>query len=404
MANTVLTPSMIAKEALMAFKNALGFTKNINKQLSSEFAIKGAKIGQSITIRKPARFTVASGAALVNQDVVEEPTVLTLDKQKHVAFTFSSAELTLSVDEFRKRYIDNAVIALANQVDTDGLTMAYQNTFNSVGTPGTTPSALLTYLQAQQKLNESACQLDKRSFFINPAASTSIVDNLKSLFQSSEQISNQYKKGMMGIAAGGDWMMSQNIVVHTVGQQGGTPLVNGAGQSGSSLITDGWTAAVAVRLKQGDIFTIAGVNGVNPVTKQSTGQLQQFVVTADFSSSAGGAGTISISPPILDSTSGSLQTVTALPADNAALTVVGAGNTPTAQNILCHEDAFVMGAADLELPQGVDFAAVASDPESGLSMRIVRDYNISSDSFPCRLDILYGHKAVRPEWACRIQG
>lgn len=403
MANTILTPSMIAKEALMAFKNSLGFTKNINKQLSEEFAVKGAKIGSSITIRKPARFVVQNGATLVNQDVTEESTSLSLDKQKHVAFKFSSSELTLSVDEFRKRYIDNAVIALANQVDLDGLTMAYQNTFNSVGTPGTTPSALLTYLQAQQKLNEFACPKgNKRSFHINPAASTSIVDALKGLFQSSEQIAKQYEEGYMGIAAGGKWMMSQNIIAHTVGQQGGTPLVNGGSQTGASLVTDGWTASAANRLKQGDVFTIAGVQAVNPVTKQSTGALQQFVVTADAASDGSGNCTISIFPSIV--TSGSLQTVSGSPADNAAITVVGAGSAVSPQNILCHEDAFVMGSADLELPNGVDFAAVASDPESGLSLRIVRAYDISADSFPCRLDILYGHKAVRPEWACRIQG
>ena len=403
MANTILTPTMIAKEALMAFKNQLGFTKNINKQLSSEFGVKGAKIGTSINIRKPARFSVQTGATLVNQDVTEESTTLTLDTQNHVAFKFSSSELTLSVDEFRKRYIDNAVIALANQVDLNGLQMAAQNTFNSVGTPGSTPSALVTYLQAQQKLNEMSCPKgNKRSLMINPAASTSIVDALKGLFQSSESIAKQYEDGLMGYAIGAKWMMSQNVYTHTTGPQGGTPLVNGGSQSGASLVTDGWTAAAASRLKKGDVFTIAGVFAVNPVSKQSTGALQQFLVTADVSSDGSGNLTASISPSIV--TSGSLQTVSGSPADNAAITVVGAASTATPQNILMHEDAFVMGVADLELPGGVDFAAVASDPESGLSLRIVRAYDISADSFPCRLDILYGHKAVRPEWACRIQG
>lgn len=403
MPNTILTPSMIAKEALMAFKNQLGFTRKANKQYSDEFAKKGAKIGSTVTIRKPPRFTVNSGQALVNQDVVEESTSLSLDTQNQVAFKFSSSELTLSVDEFRKRYIDNAVIALANQVDLNGLQMAYQSTYNSVGTPGTTPSALLTYLQAQQKLNELSCPKGaKRSVHISPAASTSIVDALKGLFQSSEQIKEQYESGIMGRAAGADWYMSQNIYTHTVGPLGGTPLVNGGSQVGASLVTDGWTAAAAARLKKGDIFTIAGVFSVNPVTKQSTGALQQFLVNADVSSDGSGNLTASISPSIV--VSGSLQTVTGSPADNAAITVVGAANTPSPQNILMHEDAFVMGCADLELPSGVDFAAVASDPESGLSMRIVRAYDISADSFPCRLDILYGWKAVRPEWACRIQG
>jgi len=403
MANVILTPSVIAKEALMAFKNQLGFTKNINKQLSEEFAVKGAKIGSTITIRKPPRFTVATGATLVNQDAIEESTSLTLDKQKHVAFTFSSNELTLSVDEFRKRYIDNAVIALANQVDSDGLLMAYQNTFNSVGTPGTTPSALLTYLQAQQKLNEFACPKgNKRSFHLNPAAQTTIVDSLKSLFQSSEQIAKQYEDGLMGYAAGGKWMMSQNIFTHVTGLQGGTPQVDGASQVGSSINLKGFTAAVAVRLNKGDVITLGGVFAVNPVTKQSTGSLQQFVVTADASSDGTGDLVAQVQPPII--LTGSLQTVTASPADSAPVVVVGASAVSTPQNILCHEDAFVMGSADLEMPRGVDFAAVASDPESGLSMRIVRAYDISADTFPCRIDILYGHKAVRPEWACRIQG
>jgi hypothetical protein len=403
MANTLLTPSMIAKEALMSFKNKMGFTKGVNRQYSEEFAVKGAKIGSSVTIRKPPRFSVSSGATLSNQDVTEESVALSLDTQKHVAFKFTSNELTLNIDSFKERYINNAVTALCNQVDVDGLQMAYQNTFNSIGTPGTTPNALLTYLQAQQKLNEMGCpDDDKRSIFINPAAQTSIVDALKGLFQSSSQIESQYEKGMMGIAAGAKWKLAQNVYSHTVGPLGGTPLVNGASQTGASLITDGWTASASARLKKGDVFTVAGVYAVNPITKQSTGALQQFVVTADVSSDGSGNLTAAISPSIV--TSGALQTVSGSPADGAALTVVGAANTVSPQNILCHEDAFVMGCADLELPQGVHFAAVASDPESGLSLRIVRAYDISNDTFPCRLDILYGWKAVRPEWACRIAG
>lgn len=404
MANTILTPSMIAKEALMAFKNKLGFTANVDKQYSEEFAVKGAKIGSSITIRKPPRFTVASGATLSNQDVTEESTSLTLDSQKHVAFNFTSAELTLSIDMFKERYLDNAVTALANKVDMDGLQVAAQNVYNAVGSPGTTPSAALTYLQAQQKLNEFGCPQDaKRSFHINPAAQTSIVDALKGLFQSSEKIAEQYEKGAMGMALGGKFFMAQNIYSHTSGQRGGTPLMNGATSSGaSSIVTDGWTAAAANRVKKGDVFTIAGVYAVNPITKQSTGVLQQFVVTSDTSSDGSGNATIPISPSIV--TSGSTQTVDAVPADNAALTFLSGASTVNVNNILMHKNAFTLGCADLELPQGVHFAAVASDPETGLSIRIVRAYDISNDAFPCRLDVLYGWKAVRPEWACRIIG
>lgn len=404
MSNTILTPSVIAKEALMAFKNKLGFTKGINRQYSDEFAKKGAKIGSSVTIRKPWRPTVSSGAALSVQDVKEESTSLTLSNQKHVDFTFSSVELTLSVDMFRERYLEPAMIALANQVDLDGLQLAAQNVYNAVGTPGTTPNTALLYLQAQQKLNEMACpQDDKRSIYINPAAQAVIVDTLKGLFQSSEKIAEQYESGVMGIGLGAKWSMAQNIYRSTVGAQGGTPLVDGASQTGTSLVTKGWSNSVTGVLKKGDVFTIAGVYAVNPVTKQSTGALQQFLVTADANSGAStGPATLSISPAI--TISGTLQTVTASPADGAAITVVGASGAGAVNNILCHEMAFTLGTADLEMPNGVDFSSVATDAESGLSLRIVRAYDISNDLFPCRIDILYGLAALRPEWACRILG
>lgn len=403
MANSILTPSMIAKEALMQLKNRLGFTSGINRQYSDEFAQKGAKIGNSITIRKPVRYTVSNGATLVNQDVTEESASLTLSNQKHVAINFTSKDLTLSVDEFSKRYLSGGAAALANQVDLDGLLLAKNTVANFVGTPGTTPATALVYLQAQQKLDEMACPRDnKRSFFINPAAQASTVDGLKGLFQSSEKIASQYEKGMMGMALGGSFYMSQNIAVHTVGPLGGTPVVSGGAQTGASLVTSGWTASAAARLKKGDVFTVAGVFAVNPLTYQSTGALQQFVVTADVSSDGAGAATIPISPSII--VSGSTQTVSGSPANSAAITVVGTASTGYAQNILAHEDAFTLGCADLQMPNGVDFASVASDPESGLSIRIVRAYDINNDAFPCRMDILYGLAALRPEWACRISG
>lgn len=404
MANSLLTPSVIAKEMMLQFKNGLGFTKNVNRQYDDAFAVKGAKVGSSITIRKPNRYTVSDGATMVTQDVTEESGSLTLDKQKHVGISFTSKDLALSIDEFSERYIQPAMLALANQVDVDLLTLAAQSTYNAVGAAGTTPSALLTYLQARQKINEMACPQDKnRSFHISPVASATIVDALKGLFQSSTEIEKQYEQGKMGVAAGGKWFESQNIYAHTGGQLGGTPLMNGATVSGASqVVTDGWTAAAANRVKKGDVFTIANVYSVNPITKQSTGQLQNFVVTADASSDGSGNATIAISPSII--TSGANQTVSAVPADNAALTFKHTASAVYSNNILTHKDAFILGCADLELPKGVDFAAQAVDKESGLSLRMVRQYNISTDAFPCRVDILYGHLAARPEWACRILG
>lgn len=404
MANSILTPSVIAKEALMQFKNGMGFSANVDKSYSKDFAKKGGKIGSSEKIRKPNRFTVTDGATYSAQDVTEDYVTLSIDTQKHVGFDFTSSDLTLSIDEFSKRYLQPGALALVNKVDVDGQTMAAKNVANAVGTAGTTPSALLTYLEAYQKVMESAApQDDNFSYIINPAASTKIVDALKGLFADQSEIAKQYKRGRMGVAAGGEWLVSQNIYAHTSGQRGGTPLTNGVPANGAStLVTDGWTLAAANRVKAGDVFTIAGVNKVNPITKSDTGVLQQFVCTADASSDGAGNATLSISPAIYSS--GSLQNVTASPADNAALTFISAASTINTSNLLMHEQSFGLAFVPLEKPEGVHFSAVETDPETGISIRIVRDYSLSTDKFQCRMDVMYGWAALRPEWACKILG
>lgn len=402
MANSVLTISMITREALRILENNLAFAKGVNREYDDQFAISGAKIGDTLNIRKPARYVGRSGAALSVEDHTETSVPLQLGTQFGVDVNFTSKELSLSLDDFSKRVLAPAVATIANKIDRDGLSL-YKDVFNAVGTPGTTPTALKTYLQAGAKLDYNGAPRDgNRSVVIDPNAQVEIVDSLKGLFQSSNQIKDQYENGNMGMAGGFKWSMDQNVASHTTGQQGGTPLVNGASQTGASLITDGWTAAAANRLKQGDVFTIVGVYGVNPQSRQSTGALQQFVVTADAASDGSGNATISISPSIV--TSGAFQTVTASPADNAAITVLGAASTATPANLAFHRDAFVFGCADLLLPKGVDMAARVSDKQLGMSIRMVRQYDINNDKFPCRLDVLYGWKTVYPELACRVQG
>lgn len=404
MANSILTPSVIAKEMLMQFKNGMGFSRNVDKSYSKDFAKKGGKIGSSEKIRKPNRFTTTSGANYSAQDVTEDYYTLSIDTQKHVDFEFLSSDLTLSVDEFSERYAKPAALALVNQVDLDGTTIAAKNVYNAVGTAGTTPSALLTYLEGIQKIYESAGpQDDQYSYIINPAAQTKIVDALKGLFADQSELSKQYKRGIMGMAAGGEWYMSQNLYSYTSGQQGGTPLVNGAVASGdSTLPTDGWTAAAANRLKAGDVFTIANVYKVNPITKQSTGVLQQFVATSDFASDGTGAGNISISPTIYST--GSLQNVDALPADNAALTILHGASDVTVNNLVMHKSAFSLAYVPLQMPQGVDFSAVETDPETGISLRLARQWDISTDKFKTRVDVMYGWGIARPEWASKVLG
>ena len=406
MANTLLTIDMITNEALMVLENNLGMARKVNRQYDSMFARSGAKIGNVTNVRKPVRYTVASGPTLQIQDATETSVAVPLQSQRHVDFTFSSADLTLSIDLFSDRFIKPAVAALANQIDFDGLTL-YRNVYQSVGTPGTTPAALLTYLQAGVKLDDSATPMDgMRNLVINPLAQATIVDALKGLFQSSTQISSQYRQGTMGQAIGFDWMMDQNVNVHTVGTYAGTPLTNGAGvEAAATLVTDGWSSGAST-LNVGDVFTIGttsskGVYAVNPQNRQTTGQLQQFVVTATTSDTTGDM-TIPISPSLIST--GAFQTIDALPQDGAAITVVGTTGVTTPQNVAFHRDAFTLVMADLEMPSGVDMASRKSDPQTGVSMRCVRQYDINNDLFPCRIDVLYGWATLRPELACRIAG
>lgn len=402
MSNTLLNISMITLEALDVLENNLTFTKYVNREYDSSFAISGAKIGDTLNIRKPARYAGRSGATLSVEDFTETSVALQLATQFGVDVNFTSKELTLNIDDFRERVLDPAIAAVANKIDFDGMAR-YVDVYQSIGTPGTVPSTFKTFTDAGAKLDYAAAPKDKnRAVVIDPGCQSSIVDALKGLFQASTEIADQYKTGNMGLTAGFKWSMDQNVNSATIGPQGGTPLVNGAGQTGSSLATKGWTAAAASRLVVGDVFTVAGVFAVNPQNRQSTGQLQQFVVTAAFSSDGSGNGSVSISPSIV--TSGATQTVTASPADGAVITVVGAAGTVSPQHLAFHKNAFTFACADLLLPKGVDMAARVADDKLGMSIRMVRAYDINNDKFPCRLDILYGWKTIRPELACRIQG
>lgn len=403
MANTNLTISQVTKESLMILENNLTFAKGVNREYDDQFALSGAKIGDTVNIRKPARYVGRTGAALAVEDHTETSVPLVLDTQFGVDLNFTSKELTLSIDEFSDRIIKPAMAVVANKIDRTGLAL-YKNIFNAVGTPGTIPTTLKTYLQAGAKMDYEACPRDgQRALVIDPSAQVEIVDSLKGLFHSQNEVSKQYKDGNMGQAGGFMWSMDQNINSHTVGAHGGTPTISGAGQTGAALNVTGFTPSITGVLKAGDIFTVAGVFAVNPQSRESTGQLRQFVVTADANSAVTtGAATLSISPSIV--TSGAFQTVNAGPANGAAIVVLGAAGAVSPTHLAYHKNAFVLGSADLLLPKGVDMAARASDKNSGLSVRMVRQYDINNDKFPCRFDVLFGWKTIYAELACRIQG
>lgn len=401
MANTILTRQEITREFLRLLINNLVAVRSINRQYDNQFAKSGGKIGSDLKIRLPNQYAIRTGATMSVQDTTQRSTTLTVANQIGVDVQFSSVELTLSLDDFSKNVLEPAAATLGNEMDRL-ICALYKDVFMSVGTPGTTPATAATILAAGQKLDEAGVPRTGRAMIVNPAANAALVDGMKGFFNPQGTLSDQFKKGTIGNAVlGFDTIgMDQNIATHTVGALGGTPLVNGASQTGSSLVTDGWTAAAANRLKQGDVFTIAGVYAVNTMSKQSTGALQQFTVTADTASDAAGNATVPISPAIV--ASGPYQNVSGSPADNAALTVLGTAATQYPQNLAFHKDAFTLVTADLEMPpSGWDSHR---ETYENISIRYIRGFDIVNDKFPARFDILYGMKALRPEMACRVWG
>lgn len=403
MANTLLTATAITRAALAILHQKLTFIGNINRAYDSSFAESGAKIGDSLRIRLPNQYTVRSGATLSAQDTNERSVTLQVASQKGVDVNFTSAEMTLSLDDFSERILEPAMAVLAANIENDALSMT-RDVYQQVGTYGTTPATLKLYLDSRTELNKGLAPKDRRRAVHVPSEfSASIVDALKGLFQDSDEISKQYREGMMGRTAMYDWYENEmayrlahgdntfsSITVNT------TVSTEGA----SSIVLTGLGNTKTV--KAGTVFTAAAVYAVNPETKVSTGALQKFVVTADATSNSSGVATLSISPSIY--TTGALKNVDAFPQSSAAVAFPGSPTASTTYPIglAHHRDAFTFATADLVMPKGVDFAA--REMMDGISMRTVRQYDINNDKLPCRIDVLYGYKTLRPEWACRIVG
>lgn len=393
----------MARETVRHFENACTLTKFVDKRYMDQFTEETFRPGTSISIPRPFRASATSGATASFPDVAEDNVTLTV-AQYNASFAPTSVEMSTSVSrqQWSERYLKPNAIALANQVDSDGFTATLATVGNATGTAGTTPSALSTYLTAHAIIKENGAPVDGDvAVIINPTAEASIVDTLKGLFHSSSDIEKQYKEGKMGLAIGAKWSMDQNVGTHTTGQQGGTPLVNTGSQSGATLITDGWTASAANRVKKGDTFTVAGVYAVNPVTKNSTGRLKTFVVTADTSSDGSGNLTIPLAPSIV--TSGATQNVSGSPADNAAITM-NTASVVQADNLLLHKDALTLAVVPMSLYAGLDKSAIEHDPDTGIAIRVTQGMDITNDKLLCRLDVLYGWAVVRESWICKVLG
>lgn len=409
-ANTFLNIDMITLEALDVLENQLTFTKQIRRNYDSYFANAGAKIGDTLRVRKPIRNTVRVGQGYSPQSLTETFVNVVLDTQLGVDCEFSTADMTLKIDEFSDRILKPQIAQLANQVDDRGLQLATQANM-AYGTPGTAITTPAGYLTAGAKLKEAAAPMGSWCIVINPQQEVDIVNGLVTYFNPQQEIARQYRKGLMGTAFGFEWYMDQNVYTHTTGAYGAaTPLMNGATVDGAtSLVTDGWVSGAST-VKAGDVLQVAGVYAVNPQNYRSTGRLQDFLVTADATASG-----VNMTIPVsvwgtsLQST-GVNQNISALPADNAAITMFGKGtgnlaaisSTATPQGLAFHPDFATLVSADLYMPKGVDMGARKSDRQLGFSMRYIRDYDGVTDQLISRFDILFGWAMLRPELVCRI--
>lgn len=419
MANVLLTNQEIAYESLMALENTLSFTKKVNRDYDSRFGRQGAKIGYTYNIRKPVRTVSTAGQGIQIQDQIDRSVPLTLNKQYQQACSFSSSDMALSLDDFRNRVIGPRIRQISNDIDFDGL-QQFINVCAEVGTPGTVPTSLDTYLNAKQFLADEGCPVDPGddlTLHISPRMMRAIFQQLQGLVStnSGTQIAylrnlargeggeDDWTRGKVTEAVAFEWFETQNTPSFTTGTQGGTPVVNGAGQTGSSIATSGWTNSTLV-LNQGDIITFAGVHRINPMNRQSTGDLRQFAVLANVNSNGSGQANIPIACVDGDGITlgGPYQTVDVSPANNAAVTVQGASAVQSFRGIAFHPDAFTFGCADLELFNNQHISEMAADKELGLAIRLWAQPDINTDRMPLRLDVLGGWLTMYPQAAVRI--
>jgi len=401
-ANTINTLTFIAEEMLREFENNLQFVNNLDGEDFTSRFTQSPKAGETFKIRKQVLYSGRTGETYTAEDYTERTVDVTVQLTDGIDITLTNRELMFQIDRLKEKVINPAAKMLASIVDTKALEIATRAVFNAVGTPGTIPASLKTYNEARAKMAWQAVPQDGHALLITPDMHVEAVDAGKALFNPTAAIGEQYKDGVIGRHAGAKVYEIQNPYTHTVGPLGGAPLVNGAAQSGANLITDAWTAAAAARLKKSDIFTVANVNAVNPFTKKSVGKLLQFVATADVSSDGAGNATIPIAPSIV--LTGPYKNVDVGPADNAALTILGAANTVSPQGLRFQRDSFIFGVCKQPEPGGVEFAKVVTSSRSGISLRFIRDWDTPNNKQLNRFDVVWAisEKGAFPEWACRV--
>ena len=405
MANTLLTIDMVTLEALRVLHGSCAFVKNVNRDYDDQFAKDGAKIGDTLRVRKPPKYSVRSGRVMSAQNATETYVSLPVTSQKGVDLDFTSAEFTLGIDKFSERFLRPSMTVLASNIDYDALSMTLK-VANSVGTPGTTPATYLVWGNANAKLDNALAPRDgNRTAILEPNAMAATVDGLKGLFEAGDAIADQYRSGVMKRAIDLKWAIDQNVRNLTTGTRTTTTVsVTGSTATGATTIALDYAGATpTMTITAGEVFTIASVFDVNDETKQALTNLKQFVVRTTTTAASSQWLTLPIAPTIYSAASGGLQNVDALPADNAVVTFYGTtSSTVYPQNLIFHQDAFTFATADLKLPRNQEMAS--RKVMDGISMRIWEGADIVNDTWPVRSDVLYGYVETYPELACRVWG
>jgi hypothetical protein len=397
MANNLLTIDEITREALLIFHQKATFLGSINRQYDDSFAKRGAKIGDSLRIRLPNEYVVGDGESIVPQATDEQSTTLRLNRRKHVALQFTSEDRTLKLDDFSARILDPAVSVLVANVEADAISML-KDLACQVDQDGTAFS-FDTLMAAREVLNNNLVPNDgRRTAILKSSHARKIANELKSNQNPIPDINKIIREGLVQkLASFGDIYESSHVLDLTTGTaaEGDAGYLTNqvaAQDDTESLVVDTGTAT----FKRGEIIEVEGVNEVHPETKQDTGRLMQFTLTADVGASATA---LPISPKLI--ASGARQNVTNGAANNKIIYKRGAGNAEKLNlSAAYHEDAMTFVTADLVLPSGLDMAA--RKQKDGISLRILQDYEIRDDLFIGRLDIAYGYKCLRPRAGVRM--
>lgn len=395
MSNSLLTISQITRKAAMVLHQKCNFIGSMNRGYDDAYAKTGAKIGDTLRIRLPNEYSVRTGMAMAAQNTSEQKVDLTVNNVKGVDLNFTSEELALSLDDFTDRIIDPAMSVLAANIEADVYQNLYKQVYNLVD--GDTKAFGFEHVSsARELLTQNLAPLSKRVCILTPRHTTKFINDTKSLFHDSENIEEQYREGKIGRTQAATFYENTVFADHVTGTavKGDTGYnVNGANQTGSTIAVDTGTTTFL----KGDVITFEGCNAVHPETKQDLGYLKQFVVTEDSGASAT---SLKISPAIV--TSGPRQNVTASPTSSGAVSKIGAGaNEKLNGSLMFFRDAFCFATADLPLPDGKGAEGYRAVID-GISVSVVRGFSISDRTFPCRLDVLYGYAALRPQLATRI--